>query len=106
MDISKKRYRFRMVDPVYPAFNVYSFNARRTTPLGAVCAASAVNDMPGWDAEVIEENNLRRFGPFPSAGGADHELLQNTRPADAAGLCGGLTKHDPQTKRKNKNTKI
>jgi radical SAM superfamily enzyme YgiQ (UPF0313 family) len=95
-DLSKKRYRFRTVDPVYPAFNVYSFNARRTTPLGPVCVATAVNEMDRWDAEVIDENNLRRNGPKAASGGADHEFLQKVRPADVVGLYGGLTSTIPR----------
>ena len=95
-DKSKKRYLFRMIDPSYPNFNVYSFNARRTTPLGPVCVASSVNEMPGWDAEIIDENNLRRFGPIAKTGVADHELLQKNRPADVVGLYGGLTSTAPR----------
>jgi radical SAM superfamily enzyme YgiQ (UPF0313 family) len=95
-DVTKKRYRFRMVDPVYPAFNVYSFNARRTTPLGPVCVATAVNKMERWDAEVIDENNLRKDGPKTATGVADHEFLQKSRPADVVGLYGGLTSTIPR----------
>ncbi|MGD2278835.1 MAG: radical SAM protein [Candidatus Omnitrophota bacterium] len=96
IDVTKKRYRLRIVDPVYPAFNVYSFNARRTTPLGPVCVATAVNTMEGWDAEVIDENNLRRQGPRSGSRGADHEFLQKSRPADVVGLYGGLTSTIPR----------
>ncbi|NQT21971.1 MAG: cobalamin B12-binding domain-containing protein, partial [Candidatus Omnitrophica bacterium] len=96
IDLSKKRYRFRIVDPVYPAFNVYSFNARRTTPLGPVCVATAGNEMEGWDVEVIDENNLRLHGPKAGSGGADHEFLQKVRPADVVGLYGGLTSTIPR----------
>lgn len=95
-DLSKKRYRFRLVDPAYSAFNVYSFNARRTTPLGPVCVATAVNEMDQWDAEVIDENNLRLNGPDTASGGADHEFLQKARPADVVGLYGGLTSAIPR----------
>ena len=45
LDSSKKRYRLRIVVPAYPAFNIYSFIAQRTTALGPVCVASAVNEM-------------------------------------------------------------
>lgn len=54
-----KRYLFRMVIPVYPSFNIYSFVSDKMTSLGAVCIASTINDIPFWDAEVIDENNLR-----------------------------------------------
>lgn len=91
-----KRYRLRIVVPAYPAFNIYSSIANITTALGPVCVASAVNEMEGWDAEVIDENNLGRYGPRADGGGADHELLQEQRPADAVGLYGGLTSTIPR----------
>jgi len=96
LDLTKKRHRLRMVDPVYPAFNVYSYSARRTTPLGPVCVATAVNEMEGWDVEVIDENNLRWYGPKAEGKGVDHELLERLRPADVVGLYGGLTSTIPR----------
>jgi radical SAM superfamily enzyme YgiQ (UPF0313 family) len=93
---SKKRYLLRIVVPVYPAFNIYSFIAQHTTALGPVCVASVINDIEKWDVEVIDENNLRRFGPRGSEGGADHEYLQKERPADVVGLYGGLTSTIPR----------
>ena len=96
LDSSKKRYRLRIIDPAYPAFNVYSYSARRTTPLGPVCVATAVNEMEGWDVEVIDENNLRRYGPKDKIRGADHEFLEHLRPADVVGLYGGLTSTIPR----------
>ncbi|MHC4644888.1 MAG: B12-binding domain-containing radical SAM protein [Planctomycetota bacterium] len=95
LDSTKKRYRFRMVIPAYPAFNIYSHIARKTTALGPVCVASAVDKMERWDVEVIDENNLRRFGPRAGAG-ADHAFLQKQRPADVVGLYGGLTSCIPR----------
>lgn len=64
--------------------------------MGPVCIASVVNEMEGWDVEVIDENNLSRYGPKSLSGGADHEFLQRTRPADAVGLYGGLTSTIPR----------
>jgi radical SAM superfamily enzyme YgiQ (UPF0313 family) len=52
--------------------------------------------MTGWDAEVIDENNLRRYGPRSESGGADHEFLQRQRPADVVGFYGGLTSTIPR----------
>ncbi|UCH12440.1 MAG: B12-binding domain-containing radical SAM protein [Candidatus Omnitrophota bacterium] len=95
-DLSKKRHRLRIIVPAYPAFNTYSFIAQRTTALGPVCVASAVNEMEGWDVEIIDENNLRRSGPGKDSGGADHEFLQNLRPADVVGFYGGLTSTIPR----------
>ena len=91
-----KRNRLRIVVPAYPAFNIYSRVARRTTALGPVCVATAVNEMPGWDAEVIDENNLGRHGPRTKPRGADHGVLQSDRPADVVGFYGGLTSTVPR----------
>ncbi|MBN3038699.1 MAG: B12-binding domain-containing radical SAM protein [Candidatus Omnitrophica bacterium] len=96
LDLSKKRYRLRIIDPAYPAFNIYSYSARRTTPLGPVCVATAVNEMEGWDVEIVDENNLRWYGPKGNERGADHEFLQRLRPADVVGLYGGLTSTIPR----------
>ena len=59
LDTLKKRYRFRIITPAYPAFNIYSDIASCTTALGPVYVATNVNKMHKWDAEVIDENNLR-----------------------------------------------
>mgnify|MGYP001591724437 FL=1 len=96
LDLSKKRYRLRIVIPAYPAFNVYSYIADKTTALGPVCVATSVNEMEGWDVEVIDENNLRRHGPKSNSGGADHEFLQGLRSADVIGFYGGLTSTIPR----------
>ncbi len=95
-DLPRKRRRLRIVVPAFPAFNIYSRIARKTTALGPVCVATAVHEIEGWDAEVIDENNLGRYGPRSPAGGADHELLQEQRPADVVGFYGGLTSTAPR----------
>ncbi len=95
-DLSKKRHRLRIVIPAYPAFNIYSSIAKRTTALGPVCIASVVKEMEGWDVEVIDENNLRLYGPRGDSSGADHEFLQSSRPTDVVGLYGGLTSTIPR----------
>jgi radical SAM superfamily enzyme YgiQ (UPF0313 family) len=96
IDLSQKRHRLRIVVPAFPAFNIYSRIARKTTALGPLCVASAVHDIAGWDAEVIDENNLGRYGPRSPHGGANHELLQKQRPADVVGFYGGLTSTVPR----------
>ncbi len=96
LDLSKKRLRLRIIIPAYPAFNIYSHFADKTTALGPVCVASAANEMGGWDVEVIDENNLRRHGPRSDSVGADHEFLQRHRPADVVGFYGGLTSTIPR----------
>jgi radical SAM superfamily enzyme YgiQ (UPF0313 family) len=95
-DLTQKRRRLRIVVPAFPAFNIYSRIACRTTALGPVRVATAVNEMAGWDAEVIDENNLGRYGPRSDSGGADHESLQRERPADVVGFYGGLTSTIPR----------
>jgi anaerobic magnesium-protoporphyrin IX monomethyl ester cyclase len=52
--------------------------------------------MGRWDVEVIDENNLRRFGPRSDSVDADHEFLQRQRPADVVGFYGGLTSTIPR----------
>jgi len=90
------RMRFRMIVPAFPAFNIYSRIARLTTALGPVCVATVVSRMEGWDVEVIDENNYRKFGPRDSAGLPDHNTLQTIRPADVVGLYGGLSSTIPR----------
>ena len=90
-----RRARLRVVCPAYPAFNVYSRQAKVMTALGPVCIATAVQDIPGWDAEVIDENNYRR-GPTDAAGRPDHAAMQQARPANVVGLYGGLTSTIPR----------
>ncbi|MCX5702552.1 MAG: radical SAM protein [Candidatus Omnitrophica bacterium] len=96
LDLSKKRFRLRIIIPAYPAFNIYSHIANKTTALGPVCVASVANETEGWDVEVIDENNLRRYGPKSGSVGADHEFLQSLRPADVVGFYGGLTSTIPR----------
>ncbi len=88
--------RFRVVAPVYPAFNIYSGIARHTTALGPVLVATVVNRMADWEAEVIDENNYRRPGPRDENRLPDHRLLQAIRGTDAVGLYGGLTSTIPR----------
>lgn len=90
-----RRSRLRIVCPAYPAFNIYSRPAKVMTALGPVCIATAVQDVPGWDAEVIDENNYRR-GPTDAAGRPDHDAMQRARPAAVVGLYGGLTSTIPR----------
>ena len=86
-----RRRLFRFVAPKYPAFNIYSRIARRTTALGPVCVATAVSKIPGWDVEIIDENNYRFPGPTDEKGMPDHHALQELRKADAVGFYGGLS---------------
>lgn len=94
--MKKNRLRFRMVVPAFPAFNIYSRIARTTTALGPVCVATVVSRMEGWDVEVIDENNYRKFGPRDSENLPDHNTLQTIRHADIVGLYGGLSSTIPR----------
>ncbi|OQX80688.1 MAG: hypothetical protein B6D56_04385 [Candidatus Omnitrophica bacterium 4484_70.1] len=93
---SSSRHRLRIVVPAYPTFNIYSSVAKKTTALGPVCVASIVEEMEGWDVEVIDENNFSTYGPRNADGEVDHEFLQNIRRADVVGLYGGLTSTIPR----------
>lgn len=91
------RFRlFRIVIPAYPAFNIYSGVARRTTALGPIYVATVASKLAGWTVEVIDENNYRRPGPKDASGRPDHNLLQQVRPADVVGFYGGLTSTAPR----------
>jgi len=94
-DVAKRR-RMRIIVPAYPAFNVYSHVANKTTALGPVCVASSIAELGGWDAEVIDENNYRRYGPRDEKGLPDHAALQGARPAQVVGFYGGLTSTAPR----------
>ncbi len=96
MNTALNACRFRMIEPAYPAFNIYSRIARKTTALGPLTVATVVSHMPGWDVEVIDENNYRRFGPRDSNGHPDHATLQTIRRADVAGFYGGLSSTIPR----------
>jgi radical SAM superfamily enzyme YgiQ (UPF0313 family) len=96
MNKFSNRQRFRMIVPAYPAFNIYSRIARRTTSLGPVTVATVVSRMQGWDVEVIDENNYRKFGPRDGNGHPDHTNLQAIRHADVVGLYGGLSSTIPR----------
>ncbi len=91
-----RRLRFRMIIPAYPAFNIYSRVARLTTALGPVMIATVASRMQGWDVEVVDENNYRRYGPKGDMGRPDHNTLQAIRRADVVGLYGGLSSTIPR----------
>ncbi|HNW92868.1 MAG TPA: radical SAM protein, partial [bacterium] len=87
---------FRMIIPQFPGFNVYSHVASKTTAVGPLYVATAVAQLPGWDVEVIDENNYRYPGPVDEHGSPDHRLLQAMRPADAVGFYGSLSSTIPR----------
>jgi len=85
-----------MIAPAFPAFNIYSRIARQTTALGPLAVATAMSRVPGWNVEVIDENNYRRPGPRDAHGLPDHPTLQAIRHADVVGLYGGLSSTIPR----------
>ncbi len=87
--------RLRIVCPGYPALNIYSRPARVMTALGPIYVATAARELPGWDAEVVDENNYRR-GPVDADGRPDHAAIQAARPAAVVGFYGGLTSTIPR----------
>ena len=92
-----RRHRLRVVIPGYPFFNIYSSVARFTTALGPVCVATAADELPGWDVEVIDENNCRdKFCPHDKNGRPDHRRLQEMRPADVVGFYASLSSTVPR----------
>jgi len=58
--------------------------------------ATVVSRMDGWDVEVIDENNYRKFGPKDDVGRPDHSTLQTIRAADVVGVYGGLSSTIPR----------
>lgn len=92
MKMDNGRFRLRVIVPAYPAFNIYSRIACKTTALGPVLVATVVSQkMDGWAVEVIDENNYRKFGPKDDTGKPDHGTLQTIRAADVVGIYGGLS---------------
>lgn len=87
---------FRIIAPAYPAFNTYSRIADITASLGPVSIATGANQLPGWDVEMIDENNYHGYGPVTESGYPDHGILQILRPARVVGLYGGLTSTVPR----------
>ncbi len=96
MQTAARVRRFRMVAPAYPAFNVYSGIARQTTALGPLNVATVISHMEGWDVEMIDENNYRKYGPADESGRPDHATLQLIRSVDVLGLYGGLSSTIPR----------
>ncbi|MDP8222232.1 MAG: radical SAM protein [Candidatus Lernaella stagnicola] len=91
------RRRFRVIIPAFPNFNIYSSIARTTTALGPVSVATVASEIPGWDVEVIDENNCRdKFCPRDKNGRPDHQRLQADRPADVVGFYASLSSTVPR----------
>lgn len=96
LGLLQRQHLFRIVIPAYPAFNIYSAIARKTSALGPTYIATVASKMAGWTVEVIDENNYRRPGPRDRSGRPDHRVLQKIRHADLVGFYGGLTSTIPR----------
>lgn len=93
----KKRKLLRIIIPRFPNFNIYTLAARTTTSVGPLYVATSASRVTGWDAEVIDENNLHgRFYPRTGDGGLDHAALQKQSPAAVVGFYGSITSSVPR----------
>ena len=95
--INQKRHLFRIIVPLFPNFNIYTFAASKTTSVGPLYVATAANKLELWDVEVIDENNCHgRFYPKDKHKRLDHTTLQNERPADIVGFYGSISSTIPR----------
>jgi len=92
------RKLLRLIVPAYSEFNIYTSIAKKTTCLGLVAVASAANKVPGWEVEIIDENNCanRAWPPNAGDGRIDHRELQRLRPATIAGFYGSMSSCIPR----------
>ncbi len=86
---SASRFLFRIIVPAFPEVNIFTWTARKTTPLGPITVATAASSVWGWDVEIFDENNYD--GPLNAAGLPDHEKLQKENPASVVGFYCGLS---------------
>ena len=79
----------RFIVPAFPEVNIFTYAAKKTTPLGPVAAATVAAKTWGWRVEIIDENNYR--GPRDALGLPDHTQLQKECFASVAGFYTGLS---------------
>jgi len=92
-----RRFRLRLIVPVFPNYNIYTFAANCTTALGPLYVAANANKLQNWDVEVIDENNCHgKFYPRTKNKIIDHEALQKERPADVVGFYGSISSTIPR----------
>lgn len=89
-----ERPLLRIVVPVFPGINVYSYVAKKTTALGPVMVATYATMDRFWRVEIIDENNYR--GPREKNGLPDHAALQRENPASVVGFHCNLTSTMPR----------
>ena len=49
----------RLIMPAFPPLNAYDYRREITTSLGLICVGSSADQLPDWDVEIIDENNLK-----------------------------------------------
>lgn len=95
--INDKRFRFRIIVPLFPNFNIYTSIANTTTSSGPIYVATSANKLDSWDVEVIDENNCHgKFFPRDKDNRLDHAALQKERPADVVGFYGSISSTIPR----------
>jgi len=95
--INSKRFRLRIIIPVFPNFNIYSFAASTTTSAGPIYVATSASKLENWDVEVIDENNCHgKFFKRDKDNIIDHVQLQKERPADVVGFYGSISSSVPR----------
>ncbi|MBN2739016.1 MAG: cobalamin-dependent protein [Spirochaetales bacterium] len=95
--MNTERYRFRVIVPRFPNFNIYSAMASKTTSAGPVYVGTAASKMPLWDVEIIDENNCHGpLYPRNKNNQLDHEALQKQRPANVIGFYGSISSTVPR----------
>ena len=95
--INKNRYLFRIIIPIFPNFNIYTFAANKTTSVGPIYVATSASKLESWDVEVIDENNCHgKFFPRNKNNRLDHIALQKERPADVVGFYGSISSTIPR----------
>ena len=92
-----RRLRLRIIIPVFPNLNIYSFMASTTTSVGPVYVGTAASKLDLWDVEIIDENNCHgKFFPRDKNKRLDHIKLQQERPADVVGFYGSISSTIPR----------
>ncbi|MFA5020976.1 MAG: hypothetical protein WC517_02875 [Patescibacteria group bacterium] len=89
---------FRLIIPAHPRPSSSDQIMRQSTSLGPILMASAAAQLPGWNVEVIDENNCarRHWPPQTNNGRLDHEILQQRCPAAIVGFYAGLSSTIPR----------
>ena len=93
-----QEWLFRVIIGLFGRDNIYRFQARQTTSLGAVMVATVAKAWClGFDAEAIDENNYRVGRPPRDKDGLpNHLALQKERYASIVGISCSLSNSAPR----------